>query len=154
MKKYLISGLIFIFGLGLFVSCSEDEPEREEFLASLLDLNGKWELASLSFEGDDYTCESQNIPANLDWMLIDFEIEMLDEIGIIYQACHETKVEYYLIKRINDLMFAAPESKDWPNPEIRYQFKVIEYEEGIVKLRVDKVPWEWDYLGCTITFIR
>ena len=155
MKKliYLISILAIV--LTAF-SCEKEDltPDPTDGgLITLDELDGSWDFVSYTYDGTTYDCNSDFTGVeNISNGFLLFEFNKTTMEVHIDAACNTGEgLNFDFTKNINTIKFDRF-GDIWD--EVQYIFTVIEYDGTELKLRIDDTPFNYDYLGGTLTLIK
>lgn len=153
MKK-IAYFMTFIFVLAIMnVGCRscKDDPVVDEGLIVLADLEGTWNFVSYDLGGTEYNCSTFGLPENVNGGFANLTFNTADMTVLRINDCYVHSVELDFTKDKNTINFNG---LGYVNNDIYYTFTVVGYDGTQLKLRLDKMPVIYNYLGGTMTFIK
>lgn len=153
MKKiaYFLTLMLAITLISVSCCKDDDDPIIDEGLITLNDLNGTWNFVSYNFGGTEYNCSSLALPvdmnkgfANLTFNTTSMTVQRIND-------CYVHTVELDFTKDKNTINFNG---LGYVDNDIYYTFTVMSYNGSQLKLRLDKTPFIYNYLGGTVTLTQ
>ncbi len=151
-KTFFLACIIFVAG-SFFANCSKQDGDIDvdEGLIALADLEGTWNFVSYNFGGTEYNCSTSELPENMNYGFANLTFNNVDMTVLRVNDCYIHSVELDFTKDKNTISFNG---LAYVNNDIYYTFTVMSYDGTQLKLRLDKTPFIYNYLGGTMTLMK
>lgn len=120
-------------------------------MIALADLEGTWNFVSYNFGGTEYNCSTFGLLENMNWGFANLTFNNVDMTVLRVNDCYVHSVELDFTKNKNTIDFNG---LGYVDNDIYYTFTVVSYDGSQLKLRLDKMPGIYNYLGGTVTFMK
>jgi hypothetical protein len=153
MKRAIfLASIIFVAG-SFFANCSKQDGDTDvdEGLITLADLEGTWNFVSYNFGGTEYNCSTFGLPENMNRGFANLTFNNVAMTALRVNDCYVHSVELDFTKDKNTISFNG---LGYVNNDIYYTFTVMSCDGNQLKLRLDKMPVIYNYLGGTMTLMK